>query len=598
MDNYNWLDEPIPAERLKELEPVLSDLQGNILRSHGRDHSVHIFLRFLNAKSAKDLIARIEPHITSAQKQLLDSEKYKESGKRIPGDLFWSFFLSSSGYEKLEIPKENWPEDKAFQLGMVKRRTSQDASSQHSAETPPLHNDPPQETWGERYRDPNRIDAMLLIAHKDEQDLPWAAQDPWEKQLTKLEEYLLKKLGCRVQELTEVCAIEYGRVIRNESETKYSKIPKSDGSKAPMGGTAGDSTNRRYEHFGYVDSHSQPLFFKQDIIEKKDGGGIDRWDPAAKPSLVLVKEPERASYHEGRPTYGSYLVFRKLEQKVDCFEAYLKELTDKLKPTELDRRRAEALVMGRFRDGTPIVLQASAGQNEQEPMPNNFDFGDDPQGMQCPFQAHIRKMNPRGELDSTIRGAVDAARRGLRAKREPENDILNRLRETLERLSMKGQELDNLLQSAQDITYDERYSGGDDRYRHEGRYRIARRSVPYGTPDDPEVGLLFMCYQSDIGQQFERLQGKWASSADFPVEATGPDAIIGPGDLQASHTWPQRSNARRPRRGDDGRLLRWNKDKERSVPLDFKSCIALKGGEYFFVPSLPFLRYIAKVGAP
>ena len=63
------------------------------------------------------------------------------------------------------------------------------------------------------------------------------------------------------------------------------------------------------EHFGYVDGRSQPIFFSTDLPEE---GNIDRWDPSEPLRLVLV--PDKSVPDEN--SFGSYFVFRKLEQDV------------------------------------------------------------------------------------------------------------------------------------------------------------------------------------------------------------------------------------------------------------------------------------------
>ena len=140
------------------------------------------------------------------------------------------------------------------------------------------------------------------------------------------------------------------------------------------------------------------------MAKEQARGGIDKSKPEAGPKLVLVKDPHDGLKNPPIPAYGSYLVFRKLEQNVRGFQDQLDELAKALQLQGHDRQRAEALVMGRFRDGTPVVLQATPGQHD--PVPNNFDFADDALGLKCPFQAHIRRMNPRGERDRIIQNTL------------------------------------------------------------------------------------------------------------------------------------------------------------------------------------------------
>ena len=55
---------------------------------------------------------------------------------------------------------------------------------------------------------------------------------------------------------------------------------------------------------------------------------------------------------------------------------------------------AAALLMGRFKDGTPLMFSnKELGMYKDIP----FDYSSDPEGGVCPYQAHIRKVNPRAD---------------------------------------------------------------------------------------------------------------------------------------------------------------------------------------------------------
>lgn len=251
------------------------------------------------------------------------------------------------------------------------------------------------------------------------------------------------------------------------------------------------------------------------------------WDPGAGPDLVLVPDPygEERDNRTGEVVHhsGSYLVFRKLEQNVRAFKEGEKKLAQALGLTGEDTERAEALVMGRFRDGTPVVLQPTVGRSA-----NNFTYNQDPDGEKCPFQAHIRKVNPREEHTKSRRIVRRGITYGTRIKEPKDNP-------SLEELPTEG------------------------------------------------VGLLFACYQKDIEKQFEFLQLAWANNPHFPEkQAPGIDPIIGQsgtGDA-GQQKWP----------------MRWNDLREKHTPVDFHGFVTLKGGEYFFAPSIHFLREIQTKG--
>jgi Dyp-type peroxidase family len=223
--------------------------------------------------------------------------------------------------------------------------------------------------------------------------------------------------------------------------------------------------------------------------------------------------------------FGSYFVFRKLEQNVRRFKQAEADLADTLGLTGEDRERAGAMIIGRFEDGTPLTTQREDGA--ESPVSNNFTYDSDRAALKCPFQAHIRKTNPRGSGN-----AQDPAA--------------------------------------------------------ERRHLMARRGVTYGErPDDPNadvppaarpsggVGLLFMAFNSRLGNQFEFTQAVWADNPGFPiVEGVTPglDPVIGQGE-----------------RGSSDYTVEWGGSAQRTAgPVP--QAVTLRGGEYFFMPSLAFLR--------
>src|SRR5215207_2705161 len=80
----------------------LAGIQGNILKSHGRDHADHIFLKFgEDAQEMRSWIAKMaEYQATSARKQREDSRAWKASG-RSAQQPFISILLSYDGYRAL-----------------------------------------------------------------------------------------------------------------------------------------------------------------------------------------------------------------------------------------------------------------------------------------------------------------------------------------------------------------------------------------------------------------------------------------------------------------------------------------------------------------
>ena len=84
-----------------------------------------------------------------------------------------------------------------------------------------------------------------------------------------------------------------------------------------------------------------------------------------------------------------------------------------------------------------------------------------------------------------------------------------------------------------------------------------------------------MCFQKDIFHQFMFMQKNWANNQHFVKYKTGLDAVTGRVKQKADgQSWPKE----------------WGKPDK--VPFDFFHFVTLKGGEFFFAPSISFLKSI------
>ena len=107
-------------------------------------------------------------------------------------------------------------------------------------------------------------------------------------------------------------------------------------------------------------------------------------------------------------------------------------------------------------------------------------------------------------------------------------------------------------------------------------HRILRRARKYGAKiADPAIedgvdrGLLFMALNTDIARQFEFVQQTWLLNANFNTLYDETDPLVGPKGTMTIRDTPLR----------------------RIVTVD--TFVRLAGGDYFFLPSLPALRYLA-----
>ena len=119
--SHTSIDPGDPAFR-----PLLAELQGNILKSHGRNWSVFIFIRFKAADPAARGWVRdfARTYVTTALAQEEQSRAFRASNRPAMGGLFANFFLSAQGYLTLGFPIDRLPRDSQawFNAGMQSRR--------------------------------------------------------------------------------------------------------------------------------------------------------------------------------------------------------------------------------------------------------------------------------------------------------------------------------------------------------------------------------------------------------------------------------------------------------------------------------------------
>ena len=431
----------------------MQGLQANILKGHGREHVVLLFMAVKNASKARAFLHHYP--VTDALTQDQQVKAFKST--QAPSDAVRLVFLSKTGLDAFGHGGK-FSAFAAFAGGMAADTAVLDSGSTAS--------------WQPELK--KVIHVALLLAHHDETALLRLAANAVDD----------------AAEAMDLVFAQEGRAYKN-----------------------GDGEG--IEHFGYVDGRSQPLMIQSAIDEEssKRRGGIDIYDPSAPLKQFILPDPLKTD------EFGSFFVFRKLEQNVAGFKQSEADLATLLNLQGDDDERAGAMVVGRFEDGTPLTLH---DEEDGVPVVNNFDYSADADGAKCPFHAHIRKTNPRGSSPGGLvfDKSVQMARRG--------------------------------------ITYGRRLQHPD--------------SKEFIDEPNDGVGLLFMSYQASIESQFQFMQTQWANSPDFPRPNVGIDPVIGQGGGTAQ-TW----------------LPAYGSTANAQAKL-FHGFVTLKGGEYFFAPSIRGLK--------
>jgi Dyp-type peroxidase family len=491
LNNIEKLDPYNNPEHLK----ILSQLQGNILTGYDCDYTVYVCLKFKaqQVETTKTWIRNFATEkLTSAQQQW---EIAAQINHPLANNLFTNFLLSGQGYIYLGLKTA---EEIAWGVNTFWEMFFRDGLKNN-----PLLHDPPPQAWEPRWQ--VDIDALVSLAHNDASKLLIATQE------------LIKQ----VSEFAQVVNIDVG----------YNK-------KSPEGHVI--------EHFGFRDGISQPLFFQQDL---DNSGSTEYWNPSAPLGLVLVEEEDLCGNNQYY--YGSYCVYRKLEQNVAGFEQALQELAQQLGLTgKAGEERAAALVMGRYRDGTPLSpLPADANSN-------NFNYIDDPHGNCCPLQAHSRKANPRG------------------SKNKRNESLAEQRQHRIVRRGLSYWETRELQQPYPDETPDLLLQRKID-------FLMAKAKADqlHGNPTSGEdkVGLLFLCFQNSIFKQFVHIQSVWANDNHFSTHEVGLDPVIGQPKPHQPHQGQWWSTTAVPKS---------------KVNYNFSQLVTMTGGEFLFAPSLIFLQHL------
>jgi Dyp-type peroxidase family len=238
------------------------------------------------------------------------------------------------------------------------------------------------------------------------------------------------------------------------------------------------------EPFGFKDGISHPAI---------EGSGIPGTNPNEKPLKAgefVLGYPDEMSDGQQVPQpeilrrNGSYIVFRKLHQRVAAFRQYLRANARDAADEEL----VAAKMMGRWRSGAPLALSPDADDPAIGVDPaqnNNFLFSaDDAIGYKTPLGSHIRRMNPR---DSNISGVMRI-------------------------------------------------------------HRMIRRGSGYGPPlpdgaledDGADRGIIFTFVGANLGRQFEFVQSEWMHDGAFFGDGTERDPVSGSGDGEGTYNIPRR----------------------------------------------------------
>lgn len=515
---------PIVQQDAENFTNLLGELQGNILRHHHRNFACYYFLHFKDVKRALSWIQKISGKITSANQQF-DEKGNLESP-------VCGIYLTGEGYFKLGLGHlaPSLDANGAFLKGMRERVPF----SFEEADDSPL-------------KEPKKVHAMLMLASND----PNLKNIPDEFGIKEWDTPKLRK-STKWNDLGWVDVSLQTSFLKKKALKKELTL-NEEGKPVNEGGepVEGEKT-AAIEWFGYRDGISQPVFFP----EKQ---GIDNFskNDLSPLQVVLIKDKGGQWY-----SAGSFLAFLKLEQDVTAFNKMVEDVKRSVNPTRgaSKTEMAEAYLVGRFKDGTPVTLHSEEKERTQGSPDNDFNYSDDfitnenlafndENGTRCPFHAHIRKANPRDSREIRL-----IARRGMLYD------------ERAGSLLLKTKALD-----ADDMKAVINWKDWD----------INNNPAP---PSKEPLGTIFMSFQSSLEEQFEYILKNWLQNVNTLGNHTGVDVLAGTAEKRKNQNWffPNSWNTKDPN------------DKTR-IPLEgLGPCVRFKGGEYFYAPSITFLKNVEK----
>ena len=228
------------------------------------------------------------------------------------------------------------------------------------------------------------------------------------------------------------------------------------------------------EPFGFADGISQPIVrgARKWVIARNRIHVVEPGEMVLGYNDNFGYLPLSPSAADGRDLghNGTYLVVRQLEQHKTAFDNFLADTAaglvgDPRVPAANAKFLAGwigAKMLGRWPDGTSLVRHPDQPGSVSRPgtLPDNdFLLGtEDPDGLRCPFGAHIRRVNPRDTSDP----------------------------------------------------------GSEEQLKISNRHRIFRVGRRYSPQNgSPNPGLLFMCVNANIERQFEFVQQTYMLGSSF-----------------------------------------------------------------------------------
>ena len=317
----------------------------------------------------------------------------------------------------------------------------------------------------------------------------------------------------------------------------------------------------RREHFGFTDGLSQPEIEGLDSQPRHGHGAVMAGGGTRpiQPGEFLLGYPTEEGVLPDAPRpsalarNATFLVYRKIYQDVAAFRRLLSEQARRL---GWDEELVAAKLVGRWRDGTALALSPKAPGS--------------------------------GSGSGSALGSARAPGSGSGSGSGPGSAKLVRQRGSTASPSNDFSYADDPQGLRCPVGAHIRRANPRDSLPFEGklvnRHRMIRRGMPYGpllrpgTNDDGvDRGLIFASFQADLERQFEFIQSQWLNDGNALGLGAAKDALVGNQDGTGTMIVPGARTA---------------------FVHPLSSLVTIRAGEYFFVPGLGGLRWLANPQLP
>jgi deferrochelatase/peroxidase EfeB len=577
--------------------PLFRNLQGHILKDNGRDFAVLLFLRFnvgKNEKEKQDSVAKIKETIadlawkvTSTSKQLKEGADYRDWRKDHPTgpyekeQLFVNCLFSADGYRTLGFGENELPNDRKFREGLGSMFFER--KDQHTVTLfVPLS----REMEPKLSQLPPKLQLLILQLKEDPYNIETELRHHSPEKPTEKKEI---KSPSQIKKRVRADSVDSAEHLIEKLEAAGKLVYDMDP----------DVWDDQYE--GRIDAMILLALDDENLL--KIGGDQKTWqddwakvksktDPLKQAAAIRLEFERLADVY---PEKG--ITYYDSEKEPKFPMEHFGFLDGVSNPLFFQKDIEDALAyegikkFDKYNPWAPLQIALVKDPNDKD-----YGFGS--------YLAYLKlEQNVKAFLDKVedFKSQLNPARKEL-----AEAFVMGRFKDGTPALtdSREGAGIRN------NFTYHASPWESDDvggkcplhahirkvNSRSNGwTTRIVRRGITYGSrkklildrtgrlvfdPEDKptkDVGVLFMSFQSNIETQFERIARDYVMK-DNPRIGTGFDCIIGRGPKDEQQLWPDRWGE------TPNKLYRF--------PDYNAALITMKGGKYFFAPSINFLKQI------